>query len=140
MSSDSVAQRSKVSGKGATRLPEPRKPLYLQIRSELIALMPSRLSYSARLCIGFSFLTLISSLLVVYAAYENRLAYAELQLLEREQRHYDVEWGQMLLERSTLASPSRIETIARESLQMQLIEPDSIQVLKPGSAAQVSGN
>ncbi|OOV88431.1 cell division protein FtsL [Oceanospirillum linum] len=129
MSSEPVTSRKDVSGKGATRRAEPRQPLFLQVRSELLALLPETLSYSARLFIGFSLLTLISSLLVVYAAYENRLAYAALQNLEKRQRHYDVEWGQLLLERSTLASPSRIESIARKSLQMRQIQPESIQVL-----------
>lgn len=133
MSSEPVASRHDTSGKGATRRPEPAQPLYAQVRSELLALLPDSLSYSARLFIGFSLLTLISSLLVVYAAYENRLAYAELQMLEKQQRHYDVEWGQLLLERSTLASPSRIEALARESLQMQLIQPENIHVLDADS-------
>lgn len=129
MSPEPVASRHDVSGKGATRRPLPAQSLYIQIRSELAALLPGSLSYSARLFIGFSLLTLISALLVVYAAYENRLAYAELQMLEKQQRYYDVEWGQLLLERSTLASPSRIEALARESLQMQLIQPENIHVL-----------
>lgn len=133
MSAEPLASRREISGKGATRRPEPRQPLSVQLRSELLALLPESLSYSARLFIGFSLLTLISALLVVYAAYENRLAYAELQSLERQQRHFEVEWGQLLLERSTLASPSRIEAIARESLQMQLIEPESIHVLDANS-------
>ncbi|MFG1488425.1 cell division protein FtsL [Oceanospirillum sp. HFRX-1_2] len=133
MSSEPLASRHDASGKGATRRPEPAQPLYAQIRSELLALLPDSLSYSARLFIGFSLLTLISALLVVYAAYENRLAYAELQALEKQQRHYDVEWGQLLLERSTLASPSRIEALARESLQMQLIQPENIHVLDADS-------
>ena len=129
MSSDPVASRNDSSGKGATRRAEPGQPLLVQVRSELLAMLPETLSYSARLFIGFSLLTLISALLVVYAAYENRLAYAELQTLEKQQRHFDVEWGQLLLERSTLSSPSRIEKIARESLQMQLIPHEKIQVL-----------
>ncbi len=133
MSSEPVASRYDASGKGATRRPEPDQPLYAQVRSELLALLPESLSYSARLFIGFSLLTLISALLVVYAAYENRLAYAEMQALEKQQRHYDVEWGQLLLERSTLASPSRIESLARESLQMQLIQPENIHVLDANS-------
>lgn len=131
MSTEPLASRHDMPGKGATRRPEPPQPLYVQVRSELMALLPESLSYSARLFIGFSLLCLISALLVVYAAYENRLAYAELQALEKQQRYYDVEWGQLLLERSTLASPSRIEALARESLQMQLIQPENIQVLDP---------
>lgn len=129
MSADPVTSRQDSTVKGATRIDPPRGPLWQQLRTELLALMPSYLSYSARLSIALGLLTLISSLLVIYAAYENRLAYAELQSLEQQQRHYDVEWGRLLLERSTLASPSRIEKIARDSLQMQLISADEVQVI-----------
>ena len=131
MSSDQVASRNDASTKSATGPALQRLPVLQRIRVELLALLPESLSYSARLFISFSLLTLISSLLVIYAAYENRLAYASLQNLDRQQRLYDVEWGQLLLERSTLASPSRIEAIARNSLQMQLIASDKVQIITP---------
>lgn len=131
MSSDQVTSRNEVPTKGATPQALPSQPFIHRVSMDLLALLPDSLSYSARLFIGFSLLTLTSALLVVYAAYENRLAYAELQNLERQQRLYDVEWGQLLLERSTLASPSRIEKIARDSLQMELISSDKVQVVDP---------
>jgi len=133
MSSNQVASRNEAKTKSAKRTTLQRLPVLQRIRVELLALLPESLSYSVRLFIGFSLLTLISSLLVIYAAYENRLAYASLQNLDRQQRLYDVEWGQLLLERSTLASPSRIEAIARNSLQMQLISSDKVQIVTPAS-------
>ncbi|WP_051206414.1 cell division protein FtsL [Oceanospirillum maris] len=133
MSSNQVASRNEAKTKNAKHTALQRLPVLQRIRVELLALLPESLSYSARLFIGFSLLTLISSLLVIYAAYENRLAYASLQNLDRQQRLYDVEWGQLLLERSTLASPSRIEAIARNSLQMQLISSDKVQIVIPES-------
>lgn len=140
MSSDQVTSRHEAPGqessryessRGATRREQPGRPLVQRLKGELFSLIPSSLSYSAWLFICFSLLTLISALLVVYAAYENRLAYAELQALEKQQRFYDVEWGQLLLERSTLASPSRIEGIARSSLQMELIAPETMEIVDP---------
>lgn len=115
---------------GATPRHNESPSFMLRIQTELLALLPSRVPYSAILFIGFTLLTLVSSLLVVYAAYENRQAYTQLQALERRQLQYEVEWGQLILERSTLASPSRIEQIARDSLQMQLISPNQVQVMK----------
>lgn len=114
---------------GATPRKNEPQSLMLRVQTELLALLPSRIPYSAILFVGFTLLTLVSSLLVVYAAYENRQAYTQLQTLERRQLQYDVEWGQLILERSTLASPSRIEKIARDSLQMQLISPDQVRVM-----------
>lgn len=131
MSSDQVPPRNDSVSKGATLRDEPRQPILQRMQAELLALLPASLSYSARLFLSFSLLALISALLVIYAAYENRLAYAALQSLEQEQRYYDVEWGQLLLERSTLASPSRIEEIARGSLQMQQISAGEIRVIDP---------
>lgn len=116
--------------KGATpRHSDQLGPVH-RMRAELLALMPERIPYSAWLFMAFSLVVLFSSLLVVYAAYENRLAYAELRELEQQQRYFEEEWGQLMLERSTLSSPDRIEKLARESLQMKVASPKQIQVLK----------
>lgn len=129
MSSEPVLPRNDNPAKGATPVAPPKPPLLEHLRAEVLQLMPASLSYSARLFIALSLLTLVSALLVIYAAYENRQAYAQLQTLEQQQRHYEVEWGQLLLERSTLASPSRIEALARHSLQMTQIPADKVEVI-----------
>ncbi len=61
---------------------------------------------------------LISSLSLVYVTNETRQLNANLQkvMLERDRLH--VEWGQLLLERSTLTIESRIQTFAEKKLNM----------------------
>ncbi|MAC47968.1 MAG: cell division protein FtsL [Oceanospirillum sp.] len=117
--------------KGATRRHvEPKPSLVAKAKSELLHLLPRHIPRSGWLFLFLTVVTLLSSLWVVFAAYENRLAYAELRALEQQQTEYEVEWGQLLLERSTLASPNRIEQLARESLQMQAVTPEQMQVLR----------
>ena len=116
--------------KGATPRHSDQPGPVQRMKAELLALMPERIPYSAWLFMAFSLVVLFSSLLVVYAAYENRLAYAELRELEQQQRYFEEEWGQLMLERSTLSSPDRIEKLARESFQMKVASPKQIQVLK----------
>lgn len=123
-------QKPETPKKGASPRQQEHSDQLGRMKAELFALMPARIPYSAWLFMAFSLIVLFSSLLVVYAAYENRLAYAELRKLEQQQRFYEEEWGQLMLERSTLSSPDRIEKLARESLQMKVASPKQIQVLE----------
>jgi cell division protein FtsL len=74
---------------------------------------------------------LLSALAVVYAKYESRMLFAELQTLKQDQDRMDVEWGQLQLEQSTWATHGRIESIARERLGMVLPETDQVVVIRP---------
>lgn len=119
------------SYKGATPRQSEQLPSRAnRLKADVLLLLPKKLPFSGWLFLGLTLLTLFSSLFVVFAAYENRLAYAELRKLEQQQIQYEVEWGQLLLERSTLASPNRIEKIARESLQMQVVSPKQVKVVQ----------
>jgi cell division protein FtsL len=74
---------------------------------------------------------LMSAVAVVYAKYESRTLFAELQSLKQAQDRMDVEWGQLQLEQSTWAAHGRIESIARKRLGMVLPEPQQVVVIKP---------
>ena len=71
---------------------------------------------------------MVSSLAVVYVAYDNRVKFNELEELRREQSRLQVMWGQYLLEESTWAAYGRVEKIAREQLLMQV--PESQRIIK----------
>lgn len=72
-----------------------------------------------------------SSLQVILIHQQNRLQFIELQTLQQQREVLMVEWNRLQLEQSTWTQPSRIETIAREQLNMILPTPDDIMVIKP---------
>ena len=61
-----------------------------------------------------------SALAVVYAVHSSRLLVSELQSLQREGEQLQVQWGQLLLEKSTWGSYAHVERRAREELDMYL--------------------
>lgn len=74
---------------------------------------------------------IISALAVVYAKYQSRTLFVELQSLNRARDAMDVEWGQLQLEQSTWTDHGRIEGVARSRLGMLLPEPNQIVVVRP---------
>ena len=73
----------------------------------------------------------VSALAVVFAKYQSRTLFVELQNLNKERDAMEVEWGQLQLEQSTWTAHNRIEGIARSRLEMVLPEPDQIVVVRP---------
>lgn len=63
-------------------------------------------------------LVLASALAVVYVKNVERQLTSELQILQKETNQLRVEWGQLLLEESTWATPPRIQKIVQEDLKM----------------------
>ena len=63
-------------------------------------------------------LCIASAFAVVFAAHEARERFRELEQLRRAENEIQVEWRQLLLERSTQSSHARVETIAGTELGM----------------------
>lgn len=63
---------------------------------------------------------------IVTETYATRQQFAELERARNEQRLQQEEWGRLLLEESAFSSPSRVERVAREELQM--VEPTLEQI------------
>ena len=76
-------------------------------------------------------LMLFSGLCVVLVSHQTRLLYGELAMLEQQKNGLEVAWGQYLLEESSLASHHRVETYARQKLDMQVPSLDQVVVVKP---------
>jgi cell division protein FtsL len=73
---------------------------------------------SRRLTFILWFLVVVSAFGVIKSSYESRVLFIEWQeLLEKSQTH-EVEWGQLLIEKSTLASYANLESMAKEELKM----------------------
>ncbi|MGR9045904.1 MAG: cell division protein FtsL [Gammaproteobacteria bacterium] len=81
--------------------------------------------------VGLVMLLLGSALAVIYSKYQSRLLFVEIQKQERELDRYEVEWGQLQLELTTLAEENRIERIARDQLKLVMPQRDKIIYLKP---------
>lgn len=71
----------------------------------------------------------LSALQVVIAQHEARRLFVELQSLEKQRDELNEEWGRLQLEQSTWATNDRIETIARNELNMKMPEQNLIMLL-----------
>jgi cell division protein FtsL len=61
---------------------------------------------------------LMSAIAVIVVKHHSRLAFVELQQAEKHRDHLNEEWGRLLLEESTWASPARVEQEASSRLNM----------------------
>lgn len=66
------------------------------------------------------FLVLVSALAVVYSTNMHREIFSELQMAERDSQQLQLRFGQLLLERTSLATPGRVEELAATKFQMVL--------------------
>ncbi len=74
-------------------------------------------------------LVLLSAIAIVLSQHTSRSLVAELQTLYVERDRLDIEWGQLLLEQSTWATPSRVEHVAVEKLDMRVPGHDNFVVI-----------
>ncbi|QEA40190.1 cell division protein FtsL [Pistricoccus aurantiacus] len=97
--------------------------------------MPARrhglLSFWLLVVALLTLLTLASAVAVISASHLTRVQYARLQQLEREQDQLQTEWGQLLLEESAWSTPSRVERVASERLDMRLPDVEQVEVIQP---------
>lgn len=64
-------------------------------------------------------LILISALMIVYVKYQQRSVFSQIQHAQVIANRLQVEKGQLLLERTSIATPSRLHQVAAEQLAMQ---------------------
>lgn len=69
-------------------------------------------------------LVVFSSLGVIYSSFKARQLVAEFQQLQNQRNAYQEEWGQLLLEQSTLGAFSRVEQLAGKELKMAVPSPE----------------
>lgn len=74
---------------------------------------------------------LLSALMVIYKKYTSRLIFIEIQKHEKLLDQYEVAWGQLQLELTTLAEQNRVEQVAREQLKLVLPAREKIIYIKP---------
>lgn len=71
-------------------------------------------------------LVLASGITVVYLTHRDRALFNELQVERDRANELDVEWGQLLIEQSTLGLGGRVEQKAKELLSMQIPDIENI--------------
>jgi cell division protein FtsL len=76
-------------------------------------------------------LVLSSAMAVVYIKHLYRNVHTQLQNLRDQRDQLHIEWTQLLLEQSALASDMRVEQIARDELGMIFPAPDKIVIIRP---------
>ncbi len=72
-----------------------------------------------------------SAVMVIYSKYHSRLLFTRIQELEKALDRYEVEWGQLQLEMTTLTEHSRIERLALTRRLMHEPAREEIVYLKP---------
>ena len=79
-----------------------------------------RLSRSVCLQLSLLFAVLVSALAVVYVTNLHRITFTQLQVVEQQTNELQLQWGQLLLEQASLATPARVQQLAGEKLHMVL--------------------
>lgn len=74
---------------------------------------------------------LISALAVISSKYQSRALFIEIQQQEKMLDDYEVEWGQLQLELTTLTEENRVERVAEKQLKLRMPEREKIIYLKP---------
>ena len=83
------------------------------------------------LLIGLVVMFVTSALAVIISKYHSRLVFIEIQKQEKMLDNYEVEWGQLQLELTTLTEENRIESVAKKKLKLRMPQRDKIIYLKP---------
>ena len=83
-------------------------------------------------CLQMAFLlaVLVSALCVVYTTNMHRMIFGQLQLAEQQTHELQLQWGQLLLEQASLATPARVQWLADETLHMILPTDKQIVILR----------
>lgn len=82
---------------------------------------------------------LISALYLVRTQYESRRLYVELEKVAAQNRKLEADNERLQVEKRAQATPSRVEKLAKDSLQMQTVTPAITQyvTIKPPAASGV---
>ncbi|MGE4659123.1 MAG: cell division protein FtsL [Gammaproteobacteria bacterium] len=71
----------------------------------------------------------ISSIWVITAKHQSRQLFVELEALNREHDRLQVDWGRLQIEQSTWGTHSRIESLARQHLDLDLPRNEQVVIV-----------
>jgi len=97
-----------------------------------------------RLNLALLIALLASALYLVHTQYESRRLFAELDKAMSDARKLDIERERLQVEKRAQATPSRVEKLAKEQLQMRTASPAITQYVTlggavPGTASEQAG-
>nr|WP_246004620.1 cell division protein FtsL [Plasticicumulans acidivorans] len=69
---------------------------------------------------------LATALGIVFTKHQSRKLFIELQSLQQTRDELEIEWNQLQLEQSTLATESVIDQVARTRLDMSVPAPEAV--------------
>lgn len=72
---------------------------------------------------------LVSAFAVIYSTNAYRSTFNLVEQEEQQSHYFELQWGQLLLEQSSLATPARVEELAIDKLGMILPTPQSTLLL-----------
>ncbi len=84
---------------------------------------------STPLIIALAIMLFFSGLSVVYVKDLYRRAFMDLQVLMKKDNELESQWGQLLLEQSTLVTNTRIEKLATNRLSMRVPDQKDITLI-----------
>lgn len=92
----------------------------------------ARMRLSRQMCMQIALLiaVLVSALAVVYTTNLHRCTLSQLESAEQQAHQLQLQWGQLLLEQASLATPSRVQLLAAEKLHMVLPANKQIYILR----------
>ena len=73
----------------------------------------------------------MTALALVYVKHLQRQATTQLENLEQARAALNIEWSRLQLEESAIATPGRVERVARERIGMRLPAGEDVRVLEP---------
>lgn len=82
------------------------------------------------LSMGLVLVMVLTALGVVYSSHISRELFAEQAFLQERNDQLQLEWAQLLLEQSAFTSPSQIESVAVNELEMILPDVRQIELVK----------
>jgi len=85
----------------------------------------------ALIFIGLLLGLIASAIAVIYFKYNARLMFIEIQKQEAALDQYEVEWGQLQLELTTLTEENQLEQVARDKLKLIVPQRYKIIYIKP---------
>ncbi len=66
---------------------------------------------------------LVSGFTVIYSTNSYRSTFSQVEQEEQQTHFLQLQWGQLILEQASLATPARVEELAVEELKMSLPTP-----------------
>jgi len=81
--------------------------------------------------VGLLIALLISAIAVIGSKHQSRSLFIAIQTEEIKLDDYEIEWGQLQLELTTLTEENRVERVAKKQLKLKLPVREKIIYIKP---------